>query len=97
MRDIFTESELKRLGKFVIWASRPDNLGHETNPVLLLTGHELFSDYGVQSVWDKPGGAYKAIPIFTTLRALYSKYAERTDPGARPGNTQALTANSQTG
>ena len=71
LRDKFTDTEVKRLENFVVWASRPDGFGHEINPVLLLTGHELFADYGVHGVWEKLGGAYKDRSGFHNLKSLY--------------------------
>jgi len=72
MRTEFTDTEIKRLEKFVIWASRPDRFGNETNPVLLLTGHELFADYGIQRTWEKLGGRYKAHSDFLNREGLYA-------------------------
>jgi hypothetical protein len=71
LRDKFTDTEIKRLEKFVVWASRPDGLGHETNSVLLLTGHELFAGYSVHGAWEKLGVPYKDRADFHNLKSLY--------------------------
>jgi hypothetical protein len=51
MRDEFTPSEKKLLKPFVEWGRRANERGLPTNPVVLLTGHELFMDHMVSSTW----------------------------------------------
>jgi hypothetical protein len=51
MRDQFTVAEKKILTKFVAWSRRVNVYGEPTNPVLLLTSHELTMDYHLSSTW----------------------------------------------
>ena len=51
MRDHFTEKEKRILRKFVTWGRRLNAYGEPTNPVLLLTSHELFMDHHVLYTW----------------------------------------------
>jgi hypothetical protein len=94
MRDEFTETEVKRLEKFVIWASRPDKFRHETNPVLLLTGRELFADHDVRGAWEKLGGVYKAHADFHSLNGLYA-FARSTRAIYVPKALRVIEANQQ--
>ena len=45
LRDHFTSAEKKILKKFVTWGRRVNAYGEPTNPVLLLTSHELTMDH----------------------------------------------------
>jgi hypothetical protein len=94
MRNEFTKTEIKRLEKFVIWASRSDQFGNETNPVLLLTGHELFADHGVHGAWEALGGAYKSHSDFHNLDGLYA-FARSTRAIHVPNALKAIEANRQ--
>jgi hypothetical protein len=58
MRDHFTTGEKALLRPFVQWARRLDADGHATNPVILLTGHELFADHDMLSTWKELGEPY---------------------------------------
>ena len=53
LRDRFTAAEKKILTKFVTWGRRVNVYGGPTNPVLLLTSHEL--NYGPQCFFDMEG------------------------------------------
>lgn len=59
MRDHFTANEKKLLLPFVRWARRADSDGHAKNPVILLTGHELFTDHDITNTWKQLGGTHK--------------------------------------
>lgn len=58
LRDHFTRTEKELLKKFVNWARRVNVHGEPTNPVVLLTSHELTSDDVLSATWDNLGGAH---------------------------------------
>ena len=60
LRDHFTANEKDILRPFVKWARRPDVRGEPSNPVVLLTSHELFMDHFVTETWKKLGEPYKS-------------------------------------
>ena len=94
MRDDFTRTEIRRLERFVIWASKPDRFGRESNPVLLLTGNELFADYDIHGAWEKLGGVYKAHSDFSCLKSIYA-FARSTREIHVPNALKVLEAKRQ--
>jgi len=83
MRDDFTAAEKTRLLAFVKWARRPNALGDLTNPVLLLTGNELFHRFAISSTWEELGGRH----------AEYSDYDHTRDLKSFAESTQAIYLN----
>jgi hypothetical protein len=91
LRDNFLPAERKLLKTFVRWCRRPDSDGEPTNPVLLLTSHELLFDHHITETWKSLSEAhlkfanYQAIRKFTSFAdatqqiylSLPSFYAER--------------------
>lgn len=77
MRDDFTPTEKTLLTRFVKWGRRPDAAGEPTNPVLLLTGVELFHEFSVGSTWKKKGGRHADFSEYNHTRNL-SAFAEST-------------------
>lgn len=55
LRNHFTDGEKSRLEKLVHWARRPSQLHQPTNPVVLLTGNELFFDITLGATWKDLG------------------------------------------
>ena len=58
LRDHFTRTEKDLLKKFANWGRRVNIHGEPTNPVLLLTAHELTMDYLLSETWKSLGGAH---------------------------------------
>ena len=54
----FSKTEQARLRRLVRWGRRLNNEGGPTNPVLLLTGTEIFFQGPFYSAWKRKGGAY---------------------------------------
>lgn len=77
MRDDFTVAEKKILKQFVLWARRPNDRGWPTNPVVLLTEHELFVDFMITQAWKKLGGEHAKYADYDHTRDLYS-FAQAT-------------------
>lgn len=72
LRDSFTSTECARLKKFVEWARRPDASGMATNPVLLLTGNEVFGDGYIHTGWEKLGAPHADYTDFHQTKDLRS-------------------------
>ena len=70
LRDHFTRSEKQLLVKFVNWGRRLSVHGEPTNPVLLLTAHELTMDHSLSITWKKIGGAHARFADFEHTRTL---------------------------
>ncbi|MGV2291883.1 hypothetical protein AAHK20_24435 [Trinickia sp. YCB016] len=70
LRDHFTRTEKELLKKFVNWGRRVNIHGEPTNPVLLLTGHELTMDYLLSTTWKKLGGAHARFADFEHTHSL---------------------------
>jgi hypothetical protein len=70
LRDNFTPAEQKLLEKFVNWGRRVNVHGEPTNPVLLLTGHELTMDHHLSSTWQNIGGAHARFADFQHTHTL---------------------------
>lgn len=58
LRDHFTLAEKELLKKFVNWGRRVNINGEPTNPVLLLTAHELTMDFLLSKTWENTGGTH---------------------------------------
>ena len=72
MRDEFTRSEKKILLPFVKWARRLDKNWTPTNPVILLTGVELFHQYNLSSTWKEKRGRHAKYKDYKYTRSLMS-------------------------
>lgn len=72
LKEGFLPEEVARLRKFVGWARRPDGDGYATNPVVLLTGHELFSGNLIYDRWKKLGAPFAAYADFRHTADLAS-------------------------
>ncbi len=70
LRDHFTATEKRILKPFVNWARRVNIHGEPTNPVLLLTAHELTMDYLLTERWKKLGGPHAQFADFNHTRTL---------------------------
>ena len=77
LRDHFTEKEKRILKKFVTWGRRVNAYGEPTNPVLLLTSHELFMDHYVSHAWKELGGDHAHFSDYNHTRDLHS-FADAT-------------------
>ncbi|WP_439924987.1 hypothetical protein [Nitrobacter sp. JJSN] len=77
LRDHFTEKEKRILRKLVTWGRRTNAYGEPTNPVLLLTSHELFMDHHVQYTWKNLGGEHAKFADYNHTRDLHS-FADAT-------------------
>ena len=77
MRNEFTATEKKLIETFVKWGRRPDERGLPTNPVILLTGHELFVEHHISATWKELGGAYANFVDYEHTRTLHS-FADAT-------------------
>lgn len=70
MRDHFTENKKKLIMKFVNWAGRLNERGKITNPVVLLTGHELFVDFLLTMIWKDLGKPHSDFTDYEHKRPL---------------------------
>jgi len=70
LRDRFTRAEKKLLEKFVNWGQRVNVHGEPTNPVLLLTAHELTMDHLLSATWKDLGGAHARFANYNHTRTL---------------------------
>ena len=77
MRETFTPGELRNLLSFVKWARRLNARWSPTNPVVLFTGVELFSESGIESAWKDRGGRYERFADFRWTQSLH-RLAEAT-------------------
>jgi len=93
LRDSFTVKEKKLLQKFIKWARRPDESGRATNPVILLTGKELFFAHMVSTTWKELGEPFSKFSDFHHTRNLDS-FAEATQilHAGMPSYYEALAA-----
>jgi hypothetical protein len=76
LRDHFTQTEKKMLTSFVKWGRRVNVYGEPTNPVLLLTSHELTMDHLV-STWKELGGRHAKFTEYNNTRTLFD-FADAT-------------------
>ena len=77
LRDHFSATEKKILAKFVAWGRRVNVYGEPTNPVVLLTSHELTMDHHLTSTWKALGGEHGKFATFEHTRTL-SNLADAT-------------------
>ncbi|MGL3106681.1 hypothetical protein [Bradyrhizobium sp. BR 1432] len=70
LRDHFTQPEISILRRFVAWGRRVNVHGEPTNPVLLLTSHELTMDHNISSAWKTLGGKHAQFSGFNQVRTL---------------------------
>ena len=77
MRNEFTPTEKTLLKKFALWGRRLNDRGRATNPVILLTGHELFMRYRISSAWKELGREHAKYADFNHHRNLY-EFAQAT-------------------
>ncbi|MHC2367413.1 hypothetical protein ACVIQT_002061 [Bradyrhizobium diazoefficiens] len=70
LRDHFTQTEISILKRFVAWGRRVNVYGEPTNPVLLLTSHELTMDHNISSTWKSLGGKHAQFSDYNQIRSL---------------------------
>jgi hypothetical protein len=70
LRDHFLPAEIRLLKPFVRWGRRADADGEQTNPVVLLTAHELFFDHHISATWKALGGTYAKFSNYNAVRKL---------------------------
>ena len=71
LRDHFTTAEKKILTKFVTWGRGVNVYGEPTNPVVLLTSHELTMDHHLYSTWKALGGQHAKFANYQRTRTLF--------------------------
>ena len=77
MKEKFTASELRNLLPFVKWGRRLNANWMTTNPVVLLTGVELFHEIDIPSTWRTKGDRHKRFADYQWTHSLY-RLAEAT-------------------
>lgn len=77
MKEEFTPGELRRLLPFVKWARRSNARCLPTNPVVLLTGVELFHEIDIVSTWRSKGLQYERFSDYRWIHSLH-RLAEAT-------------------
>jgi hypothetical protein len=77
LRDHFTTAEKKIITKFVNWGRRVNVHGEPTNPVLLLTAHELMMDHHISATWKQLGGLHAKFEAYDHTRNLIN-FADAT-------------------
>lgn len=77
LRDHFTKAEKQVLAKFVKWGRRVNIYGEPTNPVLLLTSHELTMQLYISTRWKELGGKHAKFADPNYVRTL-SDFADST-------------------
>lgn len=80
LKETFLPEEVARLRRFVSWARRPDADDRPTNPVVVLTGHELFAGDMFYNTWKTLGGRH----------AKYADFQFTQDLDALAEATQAI-------
>jgi hypothetical protein len=58
MRDWLTPKEIAQISKLAVWGRRPMRSGEISNPVVVLTGRELFADEPLQHAWKEAGAPF---------------------------------------
>ena len=53
--------ERARIGRLATWGRLPDASGHSRNPVIVLTGTELFARHGISEAWKNAGGKRQSL------------------------------------
>ena len=61
LKDNISPEERRHLVRVARWGRIPDATGRPRNPVVVLTGTELFADISVRAAWDKAGGQRKSV------------------------------------
>lgn len=59
MKDVLSEGEKAALGKLALWGRGALKTGQPRNPVVVLTGIEMFSEWHIQHTWEALGGRHK--------------------------------------
>lgn len=79
LRDHFTNKEKDLLRPFVKWGRRPDVRGEPSNPVVLLTTHELFTDHFVTETWKKLDEPHKSFTdhYYTETMKAFAEATQR--------------------
>ena len=77
MREAFTPGEIRNLLPFVRWARRLNAYWLPTNPVVLLTGVELFPEINIESTWRDRAGRYERFADYDWSHSLL-RLAEAT-------------------
>jgi len=77
LRDHFTAAERSLLKSFVAWGRRLNDFGEPTNPVILLTSHELLADHNVSFEWKRLGGVHARFAEYEHTSRLQS-FADAT-------------------
>lgn len=61
LKERISQEERRHLIRVAKWGRIPDPTGRPRNPVVVLTGTELFADISVRAAWDKAGGVLKSL------------------------------------
>jgi len=77
LRNDFTKAEKDLLKRFVSWGRRVNIYGEPTNPVLLLTSHELMMDHYISSTWKELGGEHAKFGDYDHTRTMFN-FADAT-------------------
>jgi hypothetical protein len=59
MKDALSEDEKTAIGKLALWGREVLKTGQPRNPVIVLTGAEMFSEWHIQHSWENLGGRHK--------------------------------------
>ena len=70
IRDDFTDAEKETIEPFVRWARRLNERWEPTNPVVLLTGVELFHEFHLSTTWRDLGGRYEPFANYNHTKDL---------------------------
>lgn len=77
MRDHFTKNEKKLLTSLVKWGRKMDSNGMPTNPVILMTGKELFVEHFISDTWKNLGEPHSKFEDYNHTRNLHA-FADST-------------------
>lgn len=72
MRETFTANEKRLLRRFSEWSRRSGDYSRPRNPVVLLTGHELFVDHLVGAKWKELGEPHARFAEYEHTRNLFN-------------------------
>ena len=59
LKSELSEEECNRIRELSVWGREPDAGGHCRNPMIVLTGTELFAQFNVQTAWQESEGQRK--------------------------------------
>jgi hypothetical protein len=59
MKDALSEDEKAAIGELALWGREVLKTGQPRNPVIVLTGAEMFSEWHIQHSWENLGGTHK--------------------------------------